>query len=183
MRADKRKYGVRDMAQGAVLIALAMVLSFLESRIPAFVAVPGVKIGFANIAVVVALYRFGAPFAGAVSLLRVVLVSLLFGNAAGWIYSTAGALFAWIAMWGTRAMHRFSPVGVSVAGGVAHNIGQILAACVVLRSGAVWVYLPVLVISGTLCAAGIGLVGGILICRLPQTDCTRDAEDAEDNTR
>lgn len=143
-----------------------MVLSFVESQIPAFIAVPGVKIGLANLAVIFALFVFGAKEAFGVSLLRVCLVSLLFGNAVGWLYSLSGAVLSFLVMLLLRRTGRFSVVGISVAGGVSHNIGQILAAMVVLRSEGVLFYLPPLLLAGVAAGAVIGIASALLVNRL-----------------
>lgn len=150
----------------AMTVAVAMILSFVESQIPAFLAVPGVKVGLANLAVIFALFVFGVREAFAVSLVRVFLLSLLFGNAVGWIYSVAGALLSLLVMLALRATGKFSVLGISVAGGVSHNVGQILAAMVVLRSEGVLYYLPPLLLSGTIAGAVIGIASALLIDRL-----------------
>lgn len=147
-------------------VAVAMILSFVESQIPAFIAVPGVKVGLANLAVIFALFVFGVREAFAVSLVRAFLISLLFGNAVGWIYSVAGALLSLLVMLALRATGKFSVLGISVAGGVSHNVGQILAAMVVLRSEGVLYYLPPLLLSGTVAGAVIGVASALLIDRL-----------------
>ena len=150
----------------AMTVAVAMVLSFVESQIPAFVAVPGVKVGLANLAVIFALLVFGTWEAFAVSLVRVLLVSLLFGNAVGWLYSLSGAVLSLCVMLLLRRVGRFSVVGISVAGGVAHNIGQILAAMAVLRSEGVFFYLPPLLLSGVIAGAVIGIASALLVERV-----------------
>lgn len=157
----------RQITRYALLIALAMVLSWLESLVPVATAVPGVKLGLTNLVVVFALYRMGPRDALALSLIRVVLVSITFGNAFAFAYSFAGAALSFLLMWVMKQCGAFSTVGVSVAGGVGHNIGQILVACAVLESGGIFYYLPVLLISGILAGIGIGLAGSIMIQRLP----------------
>ena len=111
----------------AMLTAVAMILSYVESLLPS-VGIPGVKMGLANIAVIFALFRFGWKEAAALSLVRVVLVSLLFGSVGAMLYSLAGAVLSLAVMALLRRIDRFSTVGISVAGGVAHNAGQILMA-------------------------------------------------------
>ena len=150
----------------AMTVAVAMVLSFVESQIPAFVAVPGVKVGLANLAVIFALFVFGTWEAFAVSLVRVLLVSLLFGNAVGWLYSLSGAVLSLCVMLLFRRVGRFSVVGISVAGGVAHNVGQILAAMAVLRSEGVLFYLPPLLLSGVISGTVIGIASALLVERV-----------------
>lgn len=158
---NKNRSSLAYLTETALLIALSMAFSFLESRIPAFVAVPGMKIGLANIAVLVALYRRGAPTALGVSVVRVALSALLFGNTAAFLYSAAGAVFAFLVMLLLRSVRVFSPVGVSIGGGVAHNLAQIGVACLLLRSSAALFYLPALLVSGTVAGTVIGIAGAL----------------------
>ena len=122
----------RRMARYALLTALAMVLSWLESLVPVSAAAPGVKLGLTNLVVIFALYRMGLRAAAAVSLARVGLVSMTFGNAYSFAYSLAGAALSLAVMALLRRTGRFSILGVSVAGGVSHNIAQILVAVAAL---------------------------------------------------
>ena len=150
----------------ALTTAIALVLSFIESQIPAFVAVPGVKMGLANIAIVYALYRLGWKEAAMISLIRVVLVSLLFGSAASFLYSLAGAVLSLLGMALLKKTGKFTEIVVSVAGGVLHNIGQIAMASIILETDALRYYLPFLLVSGILAGVVIGLISGILIRRI-----------------
>lgn len=150
----------------ALLTATAMILSYIESLLPS-PGVPGVKLGLANVAVIFALYRFGWREALAVTLIRVGMVSLLFGSLSALFYSAAGAALSLAVMALLRRADVFSHVGVSVAGGVGHNTGQILMAMLLLGTERLIYYLPVLVITGL--GAGIltGLAGALLIRRIP----------------
>ena len=150
----------------AITVTLAMALSFLESQIPPLVAIPGVKLGLANIAVIFALYRFGAREAAAVSALRVFLVGLLFGSFVSTLYSIAGAILSFAVMLLLRRFKVFSEVGVSVAGGVCHNVGQIAVACVLLETNVILYYLPFLLLSGTVAGIGVGVLSALLIRKL-----------------
>ena len=150
----------------ALTTAIALVLSFIESQIPAFVAVPGVKMGLANIAIVYALYRLGWKEAAIISLIRVVLVSLLFGSAASFLYSLAGAVLSLLGMALLKKTGKITEIVVSVAGGVLHNIGQIAMASIILETDALRYYLPFLLVSGILAGVVIGLISGILIRRI-----------------
>ena len=150
----------------ALTIALAMVLSFIESQIPAFVAIPGVKVGLANIAVVFALYKLGWKEAVGISLIRVVLISVLFGNFASLFYSLAGAVLSLLGMILLKHTEKFSSVAVSVTGGVLHNVGQILMACLLLETDIIRYYLPFLILSGTIAGVVIGIVAGIMVKRI-----------------
>lgn len=151
----------------AMLTAVAMILSYVESLLPS-VGIPGVKMGLANIAVIFALFRFGWKEAAALSLVRVVLVSLLFGSVGAMLYSLAGAVLSLAVMALLRRIDRFSTVGVSVAGGVAHNAGQILMAMLILQTKQLFGYLPVLAASGIAGGVLTGLVAALLIRRIPE---------------
>lgn len=156
----------RDIARFALLTALAMVLSWVESLVPLSVAVPGVKLGLTNLVVLFALYRMGVKAAWCLSLVRVLLVSFTFGNAFSLWYSLAGAILSLLVMIALKATGKFSVTGVSVAGAVCHNLGQILVAMAVLRSTAVAFYYPALLLSGTIAGVCIGLAGGVLVRRI-----------------
>jgi len=155
------------IARYGLLTALALVLSYLESLLPPL-GVPGVKLGLPNLAVVFALYRLGFRDACAISLVRVVLVALLFGNGAGLVYSLAGAALSLSVMGLLWKAGKFSTVGVSVAGGVAHNAGQILVAMAMLETSRLAWYLPVLWVSGTVAGVLVGIVSGELVKRVPE---------------
>ena len=151
----------------AMLTAVAMILSYVESLLPQ-VGIPGVKMGLANIAVIYALFRFGWKEAAALSLVRVVLVSLLCGSVGAMLYSLAGAVLSRAVMALLRRIDRFSTVGISVAGGVAHNAGQILMAMLILQTKQLLVYLPVLAVSGIAGGVLTGLAAALLIRRIPE---------------
>lgn len=152
-----------------VCIALALVLSYIEVVLPPVLpAVPGVKMGLPNIIIVFLLYRRGPAFAAMVSLLRILLVSLLFGNAMALMYSLAGGVLSLLVMILLRRLRVLSTVGVSVAGGVAHNVGQILMAMLLLETAELGYYLAVLTVTGTIAGIVIGLCGSLLIKRIPK---------------
>lgn len=144
--------------------AFAMILSFVEAQIPAFVAIPGIKLGLPNIAIIIILYKFGWKEAGIVSLIRVLLTSLLFGSVLSMLYSIAGALLSLAVM---ILLKKFlSTVTISVLGGVAHNVGQILVAILVTETSQLLYYLPVLIISGVIAGIIVGLVGALTIKKI-----------------
>ena len=151
----------------AMLTAVAMILSYVESLLPS-VGIPGVKMGLANIAVIFVRFRFGWKEAAALSLVRVVLVSLLFGSVGAMLYSLAGAVLSLAVMALLRRIDRFSTVGISVAGGVAHNAGQILMAMLILQTKQLLGYLPVLAVSGIAGGVLTGLAAALLIRRIPE---------------
>ena len=147
-------------------ISLAMILSFVESQIPAFVAIPGVKVGLPNLVIVFLLYKIGWKESVMVNILRVVLVALLFGNVQTLGFSLIGAALSLLGMILLKKTDKFSPIAVSIVGGVLHNVGQIIAACLWTQTPQIAYYLPVLLLSGTIAGVVIGLVGGMLINRL-----------------
>lgn len=160
----------KKIAVLALSIALAMILSFVESQIPAFVAIPGVKIGLANIAVVFVLYKLGWKEAVLISLVRVVMVSMLFGTLVSLFYSVAGAVLSLTGMVLLKKTGLFSTVAVSVTGGVLHNVGQILMACLLLETNVIVYYLPFLILSGVIAGVVIGVVSAIMVNRV-QVEC------------
>lgn len=156
----------KKIALYGLCIALALVLSYVEALVPLSFTVPGVKLGLANIAVIFALYKMSLRDACIISLLRAVLVAVLFGNAFSLAYSLAGAVLSLAVMALLRKTGVFSVTGVSVAGGVAHNVGQIIVAVFVLETGKLVYYLPVLCVSGVAAGVCIGLVSALIIKRV-----------------
>lgn len=153
----------KKIARWGLLVAAAMVLSWLESLLPAFGMVPGMKLGLANIVTLFALYSMSLKDAAGISLARVLLTAATFGNAYSFAYSLAGAALSLAVMAGLKRSGRFSILGVSAAGGVCHNLGQLLVAIAVLGTVRLGWYLPALAVSGTLTGAGIGLAGGFVV--------------------
>ena len=153
---------IRRMTTLSLLFALAMIFSFVESRLPTFIPIPGVKLGLCNVVIIFTLLKLGAPAAIAVSLLRVLLSSMLFGNAAAFFYSLACAILSLAVMILLLRLRFFSVVGISVLGGVMHNIGQLLMAWILLGTAGVMYYLPVLLIAGVIAGALIGLLSAYL---------------------
>ena len=146
-------------------VALALILSYVESLLPPLMAVPGGKVGLPNIVILFLLYRYGWKEAASVSLLRLVLTAALFTGFAAFFYGLSGAVLSLLGSALLKKSGRFSPLGVSAAGGVLHNLGQIALAALVLDSGYIFAYLPVLLLSGTAAGALVGILAGILIQR------------------
>ena len=149
-----------------LFVALAFVLSYIEFLLPLSIGIPGAKIGLANLVVMVTLYTMGEREAISLSLIRVVLVGITFGNMSMMIYSLAGAVLSLLAMLLARKTGKFSIGGVSVVGGVFHNIGQIIVAMLVLETDSLFYYLPFLIIVGTVSGVVIGLVAGLITERV-----------------
>ncbi len=149
--------------------ALALVLAYVEMLLPPlYAAVPGVKMGLPNIVIMFLLYRKGPLSAAVVSLLRLVLVTLLFGNAMAFLYSLAGAVISLPVMMLLKKLGFLSEVGVSVVGGVMHNVGQILMAMLLLQTVELAYYLVALTLSGIAAGVLVGLGAAFLIRRVPR---------------
>lgn len=150
----------RRAAYLGVLTALCFGLSYLEMLVPITAGgIPGIKLGLANLCVMAALWLFGAKEAAAVSLIRILLSWLIFGSFTGLLYSLAGGALSFIGMILLKKTGIFSPVGISAAAGVLHNIGQLAVAAFLTDAGAIWYYLPVLIVSG----AAAGTLNGIIL--------------------
>lgn len=162
------RHSAKKIAFWGLCTAVAMVLAYAELLLPPlFTAVPGIKLGLPNIAIIFLLYRVGWKEAAAVSFVRIVAVSLLFGNVMTLAYSLAGGFLSLTAMALLKKADLLSTVGVSVAGGVLHNVGQILMAMLLLGTAELGYYLIVLAITGTVSGILIGLCGGYLTKRIP----------------
>lgn len=149
-----------------VFTALALIFSYVETLIPIHIGIPGVKLGLANLIVVIALYGIGVRESYVLSVLRVILAGFLFGNLFAILYSLAGGLFSLTVMAFLKKTEKFSVLGVSMAGGVFHNIGQLLMAAIVLESLSITYYLPVLLISGIVTGLLIGIVANEMLKRV-----------------
>lgn len=157
---------VKKVAVLGLCVALAMIMSYIESLFPLNLAVPGIKMGLANIVIIFLLYRVGFSSACIVSLIRVFLVSMLFGNVMMMAYSIAGAVLSLAVMLVLKKCGKFSVVGVSIAGGVAHNAGQIIMAAILLGAKQIAYYLPVLAVTGTVTGVLIGIAASVVIKRV-----------------
>lgn len=156
----------KHIARLAVLTALALILSYVESLLALVMPVPGAKLGLANLVTLVALYLFGWKDALTISCLRVLLGGFLFGSGFSILYALAGALLALLGMTLLKKL-RFHAVTVSIAGGVLHNLAQLGVAAIITRTPALMLsYLPLLLALGVLTGLVIGLLGTALIKRL-----------------
>lgn len=167
MSNKRRLSPARYITTLAVCVAVALMLSFIESRIPPFLPVPGMKLGLANMAVVFVLYRLGARDAACVSLLRVCLSSLLFGSVTSFIYGISGAALSLLVMLLARRCS-LGAVGVSSLGGVSHNLAQIAVASLIMQTNVIIYYLPYLILSGTVAGIAIGVGAAALTKKLPE---------------
>ncbi|MBQ9699049.1 MAG: Gx transporter family protein, partial [Lachnospiraceae bacterium] len=145
------------------LAAFGAILSYIETLIGFSLGVPGVKLGIANIAVLVTLYRYNARSAAAVNLVRILVVGLLFGNLFSIAFSIFGAFISLIVMIIVKKTDKFSILGTSAVGGVGHNMGQALAAMFIVDSYSVVYYIPVLFVAGIVTGIAVGLVSNIIL--------------------
>lgn len=148
----------KRVAYCAMLTALAMIFGYVEVLIPFGLGIPGVKLGLANIVIVLALYFLPAYQAFAIQLMRIVLVSFLFGNPSMMLYSLAGGMLSFVVMLLMKRGDAFSITGVSIAGGVSHNIGQLIVAVLVVQNLRIAFYLPVLIMAGLITGCLIGML-------------------------
>ena len=163
---DNRKR-IKRITFLALFTSVALLLSYVEMLIgPLFTGVPGIKMGLPNIAIMLVLYRIGTKEAIAVSFIRIVISSILFGNITMFWYSVAGAALSLAVMILLKRIDSFSSLGVSVAGALAHNIGQILVAMLLMQTTQIGYYMIVLSITGTVSGIFVGLLGGFVIKRI-----------------
>lgn len=148
----------KKIAYGGMLVALAMIFSYVESLIPISIGIPGIKLGIANLVTVMGIYFLEPSEVLVVVVMRILLVGFMFGNGVSIIYSLAGGVFSFLMMLLIKKLNRFSAISVSIVGGITHNIGQIAVAALVLKSTAVVYYLPVLIIAGAITGLLIGIV-------------------------
>lgn len=149
-----------------LFLALALVAGYVERLLPINLGIPGVKLGLANAVTMVLLYTVGIRAAAGISVIRILLTGMLFGNGFAMVYSGAGAVCSLGIMLLLKRTNKFSCVGISVAGGVFHNLGQIIVAALVLETQALLYYLPVLILSGLAAGIIIGILSGIVIRRI-----------------
>ncbi len=151
----------------SVCVAVAMVLSYVEAILPPiWSAVPGIKLGLPNIIIIYVLYKLGIPQAAAVSLVRVCLSALLFGTVTTFMYSLAGAVLSLAVMALLYKLGPFTELGVSIAGAVSHNLGQIIVAALLLATREIGYYMIILAVTGTVAGIAVGIAAAQLIRRI-----------------
>ena len=163
----KQKISAKTVALLAMMIALALVFSYVETLIPINFGIPGVKLGLANLVIVAALYLIGGKEAFLVSVVRIFLSGFMFGNLFSILYSLAGAALSLTVMELLKKHSGFSLIGISVAGGVTHNIGQLIVAMIVVSNTSLMVYAPALLVAGVLAGILIGWLTKEVVGRLP----------------
>lgn len=155
----------RKIAYLGVFLALALILSYVESLIPFYFGIPGVKLGLTNLIVVVMLYCTGTKEAFGVSVARILLAGFLFGNLFSILYSLAGGVLSFIVMCLLKKTGRFHVISVSVTGGISHNIGQLIAAAFVVETYDIFYHMPFLLIAGVATGFVIGMLAQEFILR------------------
>lgn len=153
----------KHIAYLGLLLTLALILSYVESLIPIFVSVPGVKLGLANLVVLICLYSFPAKYAFLISGMRVLLAGLLFGNVFSILYSLAGAFLSLVVMLLAKKIFKLGILGVSILGGIFHNVGQLLVAIAVVSNYRIGYLFPYLLLSGILTGAIIGFIANCVV--------------------
>lgn len=154
----------RKISMIAVFTAFAVIVSYVESFIP-IIPIPGVKLGFANIAIVLAIYLIGIKEALIIDILRILIVGFLFGSVMSIAFALTGGILSFAVMALLAKWNKISIVTVSICGGITHNIGQIIVAALAVQTFAVVTYVPVLLIAGLVCGAIIGMISAIIYSR------------------
>ena len=165
--ADSMSNKTKRLAELAVFTTLAMILSYIESLIPFNFGIPGVKLGLSNLIALFALIRWGSGEAFTINIMRVLLTGFLFGNGFAILYSLSGALMSLVAMSLSHRAKAFSVMGIGVTGGIFHNIGQLIIACLTVADLKIMFYLPVLIVSGAVTGLIVGFLAGEMLKRLP----------------
>ncbi len=156
----------RKIAYSGLLVAVAFLLSYIEFLIPLPIGIPGVKLGLANLVIFATIYLTDAKIAYIITLTRIILTALTFGNMFSFLFSLAGGLLSLSLMLVCKKKDIFGKVGISIVGGVSHNVAQILVAVFVLETPELVWYLPTLLVAGMIAGAVIGLVGGLVLERI-----------------
>ena len=157
----------RRLAFASMFAALALIFSYVEVLVPVPVPIPGVKLGLANLVILIALYRLSFRYAFTINCVRIVIAGLLFSGVFGMLYSFAGGILSLTVMYLLQRMKVFSMTGISMAGGVMHNLGQLLTACLIMSSSGLMSYFAVLFFSGMISGILIGMLAYIIEKRLP----------------
>ena len=166
---DINKNRSHNVALAAMLAALALIFSYVEAILPLSIGIPGVKLGIANLVIIIALYTLGFRYAMTINVIRILVAGLLFNGAFGAMYSLAGGLVSLFVMYIFKKTGLFSVTGISMAGGVAHNLGQLLVAALIVSTMKLFYYFPVLLFSGMISGILIGILAHLVLKKLPKT--------------
>ncbi|MCR5100400.1 MAG: Gx transporter family protein [Butyrivibrio sp.] len=150
----------KKIARSGLLLSIALILSYIESLFPFFYGIPGMKLGLPNMAIVLTMYLFGNSEALIINILRIIISGFLFGNLFGILFSICGALISFLAMLIVKKIDLFSIYGVSVTGGVFHNIAQLFVAAFIVKTSGIIYYMPFLILGGVITGFINGIVAG-----------------------
>lgn len=167
-QTSKHSLRTRRLAMASMFACLALIFSYVEAIIPFSVGIPGVKLGIANLVIIIALYEMSFRYAFTINVIRILIAGLLFNGLFGALYSLAGGLLSLLVMWGLKKTNWFSMVGVSMAGGVAHNMGQLLIAALIVSNLKMFLYFPILMFSGIISGIMIGIAAYIIDHKVPK---------------
>ena len=156
----------KKLAYMGLFAAIAIIFGYVESLIPFFAGIPGIKLGLANLAVLFILETYTWKEAALVSMVRILVIGFMFGNMFSILYSMAGAALSLTVMTLMKRFSGFSILGISVAGGVSHNIGQLIIAALIVENTSLFYYAPVLLISGVITGILIGILTGEVTKRI-----------------
>ncbi|MBR5517193.1 MAG: Gx transporter family protein [Firmicutes bacterium] len=168
-KTNRNSYALRTkkLALSAILASMAMILSYIEALFPLPVPVPGIKLGLANLVILIAIYRLGFKYAFAINCVRIFTTGLLFTGLFGALYSFAGGVLSIIVMYILYKTGWFSMIGVSMAGGVAHNLGQLITACIIMSNLKLMSYFAILLFAGMGSGILMGIVAYFVYGKLP----------------
>ena len=166
---ENRKMTARKITLSAVLASAALIFSYIEAILPLSSGIPGVKLGIANLVILIALYTLGFSYALFVNLVRIIIAGLLFHGLFGALYSLCGGMLSLCMMYLLKKTGLFSVTGVSMAGGVFHNTGQLIIAALLVSNIRMFYYFPVLLWSGMISGILIGILAHLVLKKLPKT--------------
>lgn len=158
----------KRLALSAMFAALALIFSYIEAILPFTMGVPGIKLGIANLVIIIALYRMDVKYAFSINVVRILVAGLLFNGMFGALYSLSGAMLSLLVMYLLKKTKLFSMIGVSMAGGVAHNLGQLIIAAFIIQNVKMLYYFPILMISGIISGILIGIVAHVINSNVPE---------------
>ena len=175
MKTDKEKQPLMKIAYLGLFLALALIFSYVETLIPVFVSVPGIKLGLANGMILIIMYYYGWKEAAVINLARVLLSALLFSGFYALMYSAAGAILSLAVMSVFYKKDKVFPsVGIGILGGVAHNLAQIAVAYFVTKTAGLMFYIPILIVSGMVTGGLTGLLAKLVLQRLKSAQKQRN---------
>ena len=157
---------IKRIAFCGMFTAVAIIMGYIESFIVIPGLLPGMKLGLANCVILFVLMTYGIPSAVLVSLVRIIVVNSLFGNMTAAVFSFAGAALSLIVMSLLKGSRHFSTVGISLAGGAAHNLGQVLVAMLIFDNAGMFYYFPILIVTGVAAGVFVGILAGLVIKRM-----------------